>query len=115
MSKTTAILEELCKIDHLHEAVVVGRDGFVIDWQGDMKYDDVGSIIATAIGTIETMGQHTEHGSLNEVMVEYMDGTIIVAPIGNEAILGAVASEGASLSRIRKGVKTALRELEKEI
>ncbi len=115
MSKTVEILKALCKVDHLHNALIVGRDGFVIKGQGDINFEDVGNKIATAIGTTEAMGQSTEHGSLTEIMVEYEEGTIIVAPIGNEAILGAIASEEANLNRIRYEFKKALQKLKKEI
>lgn len=112
-SRSEQILKDLIKTDGVHEALVVGRDGFVIDHAGDMDSESVGAVVSTAIGAVEAMGRDAEQGSLFELMAEYKDGVIIVAPVGRDAVMGIVAEAGANLGRIRHDVKKNLRELER--
>jgi predicted regulator of Ras-like GTPase activity (Roadblock/LC7/MglB family) len=110
-----SILQTLTKVAGIHEALVVGRDGFVIEHVGDMDADSTGAVISTAIGATEAMGSELEQGVLFEMMAEYKEGTVIVAPIGPDAILGIAADETANLGAIRHAVKKNLRELEKAL
>ena len=115
MKGTKAVLNELLKTEGVREALVVGRDGFVIEHAGDMDADAVGAAVSTTLGSVEAMGRNTEQGGLFEVMAEFKEGTIIVAPIGRDAILGITAEEGGNLGAIRLAVKKNLRELEREL
>ncbi len=112
-ARSDQILKDMTKTDSVHEALVVGRDGFVIDHAGDMDAEGVGAIVSTAIGAVEAMGRDAEQGTLFEFMAEYKDGIMIVAPVGRDAVLGIVAEAGANLGRIRHDVKKNLRELER--
>lgn len=114
-SKASAILKDLSGTDGVHEVLVVGRDGFVIDHVGDMDADGVGAVVSTAIGAIEAMGRDTEQGGLFEIMAEFKDGTIIAAPIGRDALLGMVANSEANLGGIRHAAKKAIRDLERAL
>lgn len=113
MPDTQSILKELNKAPGIHQSLVVGRDGFVIENAGDMDSDSVGAIISTALGAIEAMGRDCDQGTLFEVMAEYNNGVIIAAPIGREAVLGIVADNQANLGGIRHAVKKNIKELER--
>ena len=112
-SKANGILKELSQTDGVHECLVVGRDGFVIEHVGDMDAEGVGAVVSTSIGAIEAMGRDTEQGGLFEIMAEYNDGTIIAAPVGRDAVLGLVANSEANLGGIRHAAKKSIRELER--
>jgi uncharacterized protein len=114
-SKVQDMLRDLNATAGIHESVIVGRDGFVIEHLGDMDADGVGATISTAMGTIEAMGRDTDQGSLFEVMAEYNGGTIIAAPVGRDAVLGIVAESDANLGGIRHAVKKSLRDLERAL
>ena len=114
-SRIQDMLKELNATTGIHQSLIVGRDGFVIDHAGDMDSDGVGATISTAIGTIEAMGRDTEQGNLFEVMAEYNGGTIIAAPVGRDAVLGIVAGSEANLGGIRHAVKKKIRELERAL
>ena len=88
-------------------------NGFVIEHVGDMNADEVGAILSTSIGAVEAMGRDANQGRLEEIMAEFADGTVLLAPIGGEAVLGVVARHEANLGRIRYEVKKRLRELER--
>ncbi len=109
------VLMSLTKVQGIHEALVVGRDGFVIEHVGDMEPDATGAVVSTAIGATESMGSELNQGNLFELMAEYKEGTVIVAPVGPDAILGIAASESANLGAIRHAVKKHLRELERAL
>jgi uncharacterized protein len=112
-TKVTTTLREINATDGVHETLVVGRDGFVIEHVGDMNADEVGAILSTSIGAVESMGRDANQGRLEELMAEFADGTVLLAPIGTEAVLGVVAGHGANLGRIRYEVKKRLRDLER--
>jgi len=109
------MLKDLIATPGIHECVVVGRDGFVIENVGDMDADGVGATISTCIGTVESMGRGTDQGGLFELMAEFNDGTVIAAPVGRDAVLGIVASKDANLGGIRNAVKKSIRELERAL
>ena len=113
MERVKNILQELLKTEGVNMSLIVGRDGFVIEHVGDMEADMVGAAVSTSVGAIEAMGANIGRGGLFEVMAEYKDGTVIVAPVGREAVLGIAANEGANLGGIRYAVKKYLRELER--
>jgi hypothetical protein len=109
------IIKELNQTDGVHESLIVGRDGFVIEHVGDMDAEGVGAIVSTAIGAVEAMGRDSEQGGLFEFMAEFKEGVMIVAPVGRDAVLGIVAREDANLGRVRHEVKKNLRELERAL
>lgn len=113
MASVNDVLKDLKATNGIQQALVVGRDGFVIEHIGSMEADVVGAIISTAIGTVEAMGRDMQTGSLFEVMAEYNDGTVIAAPVKKEAVLGIVADKNANLGGIRYAVKKSLAELER--
>ena len=115
MQSTNRILTELNKSSGIHQSLVVGRDGFVIDHVGDMEAESVGAVISTAIGAIEAMGKDCNQGALFEVMAEYKDGVVIAAPIGKDSVLGVVAEQGANLGAVRHSVKKIMQELERAL
>lgn len=113
MFNTDSILKNLNGVPGVHQSLIVGRDGFVINSMGDMEADSVGAVISTAIGAIEAMGRDCKQGGLFEVMAEYNGGVVIAAPIGADAVLGIVADESANLGGVRFTVKKSMKELEK--
>ena len=112
-TRTEQLLRDLNKTDGVHESLIVGRDGFVIDHAGDMDAEAVGAIVSTVIGTVESMGRDADQGGLFELMAEFKEGVMIVAPVGTDAVLGIAAEAGSNLGRIRHEVKKSLRELER--
>ena len=115
MGDLKTILKTLTSTPGISQALVVGRDGFVIEAIGDMDAEEVGAVISTAIGAVEVMGRDCSQGALFEVMAEFKQGTMIAAPVGQEAVLGIVAGVQANLGAIRYAVKKNLRELENSL
>jgi hypothetical protein len=108
MAQLNELLSELVSVQGVKSAVVVGRDGFVIEGLsrgGTVDTDDVGAVISTGIGSSEVMGKELEVGDMTQAMFEYKEGFIVMALIGREAILAVVADLKANLGNIRYQIK----------
>jgi len=115
MNGLRQLLNELVKTDGINTAVVVGRDGFVIDGVSERSALDteaVGAIISTGIGSAEVMGGELKVGMMTQSMFEYQDGVIVLSLAG-EAILAVVADPKANLGMVRLQVKKRAPEIAK--
>ena len=97
-------LNELIKVDGVKTAVVVGRDGFVIEGitsDGSVDIDAVGAVISTGLGTAEVMGRELKVGGLTQAMQEYDEGVLVMSALGAEALLCLVCQLEANLGMVR--------------
>jgi len=101
------ILGEFLNVEGVSAAVVVGRDGFVIEsaTSGKMDIDALGAMASTGIGTSEAMGKELGKGELTQMLVELDKGPIIVSPLSKDELIAIVADITANLGRIRYEVK----------
>ncbi len=101
------ILGEFLNVDGVSAAVVVGRDGFVIEsaTSGKMDIDALGAMASTGIGTSEAMGKELGKGELTQMLVELDKGPIIISPLSKDELIAIVADSTANLGRIRYEVK----------
>ena len=116
MAPLKNLLGELVKIEGVTTAVVVGRDGFVIDGasaHGALDADAIGAVISTGIGSAEVMGGELKLGAMSQSMFEYNEGIIVMSLAGPEAILAVVADIKANLGNVRYQVKKRLPEISK--
>ena len=107
------LLQEIIKTDGVEDALIVGRDGFVIEHVGQLQADMIGVAVSTVIGSVEAMGRTTTKGNLFEVMAEFDEGTIIAAPVGPDAVLGVTSKQGGNLGAIRFAVKKNIEPLKR--
>jgi predicted regulator of Ras-like GTPase activity (Roadblock/LC7/MglB family) len=115
MGALRQVLTELVKTDGINTAVVVGRDGFVLEGVSERSALDteaVGAIISTGIGSAEVMGGELRVGTMTQSMFEYNDGVIVLCLAG-EAILAVVADPKANLGMVRFQVKKRAPEIAK--
>ncbi|MEW6368160.1 MAG: roadblock/LC7 domain-containing protein [Acidobacteriota bacterium] len=117
MPSTREVLNSLVKVEGIASAVVVGRDGFVIDAAGGagMDVEAVGAVISTGFGSSETMGQELKIGKMGQVMAEFDNGVLVSAALGQDAILAIVTSASANLGNVRYQVKKHIKDLEKSL
>ncbi len=102
MAQLNELLRELTDIRGISSAVVVGRDGFVIDGaarEGIVDAAAIGAVASAAVGASEGMGK--ELGELTQAMFEYSGGLIMMALLGYDAILAVVADVNANLGNVR--------------
>ncbi len=104
-----AILDGLLKVEGVTAALVVGRDGFVIEAAAsageEADVDAVGAIAASTLGTSDVMGSELRLGSLGSILIEFEMGPVAVVPVGPEAVLAVVGSKLANLGRVRIEMK----------
>lgn len=114
MVNTKEVLDSLTKVDGIIKAVLVGRDGFVIEAAGDSKTDAeaVGAMVTTAISAYEVMGKELDIGGATQIMAEFERSMVMAAAIGPDAVLAVVTGANANLGSIRYQVKRYSRELE---
>lgn len=101
------ILGEFLKIEGVSAAVVVGRDGFVIESavSGKMDIDALGAMASTGMGTSEAMGKELGKGEISQMLIELEKGPIIMSPLSAEEIIAIVADAAANVGRIRYELK----------
>ncbi len=101
------VLGEFLKIDGVTAAVVVGRDGFVIESavSGKMDIDALGAMASTGMGTSEAMGKELGKGELHQMLVELDHGPIIMSPLSADELIAVVAGNEANIGRIRYELK----------
>ena len=101
------ILGEFLKVEGVSAAVVVGRDGFVIESaiSGKIDIDALGAMASTGMGTSEAMGNELGKGNLDQMLVELEKGPIILSPLSSDELIAIVADSTANVGRIRYELK----------
>ena len=101
------ILGEFLNLEGVSAAVVIGRDGFVIESavSGKMDIDALGAMASTGIGTSEAMGRELGRGQLTQMLVELDNGAIVISPLSKDELIAIVAENASNLGRIRYELK----------
>src|SRR5216684_8297192 len=74
------ILDGLLKVDGVTAALVIGRDGFVIESAAahPIDADAVAAIAASSLAAAEAMGEEMKLGALGSILIEYEIGPVAV-------------------------------------
>ncbi len=118
MADVRTLLGELMKVQGISSAVVIGRDGFVIDGVvngSGVDLETLGAVVTTGFGSAEVMGRELRIGELAQGMVEYKGGLIVMSHLGAQAVLAVVSDLNANLGNVRFQVKKRLPELERAL
>ncbi len=114
MANLKSQLSDLVKVEGINAAVVVGRDGFVIEGisnDGKLDVETVGAVISTGLGSSEVMGKELGVGALSQSLIEFDNGVLVMGTIGKDALLCLVCSTGANLGNVRLQMKKRSPEL----
>jgi len=118
MNNLKEVLNDLSKVEGINAAVVVSRDGFVIEGatrNGSLDAEAVGAVISAGLGSSEVMGRELNVGQMSQMMVEYGKGFIVVSFLGEGAALATVAEATANLGNVRYQVKKRAPLIEKAL
>lgn len=110
---STDVLEEILKVPGVISAVVIGRDGFMIESAGassSISIDNLGASLAHAVNGLEEMGAELSVNKFQDLFVEYGRAVIMCRPIG-DAIVAVIAPDASKLGIIRHKVKPLVDEL----
>ena len=117
MLELNRILNQFLEIAGVEVAVCVGRDGFVIDAASTREADieAIGAMVSTVMGPAENVGHEIGLAEMDQAMMEYQDGIVMMTALGREALLAVVAEKDANLGNVRLQVRRQVPELEKAL
>lgn len=112
--KTSAeVLQQFLEIPGLQGICIIGRDGFVLDFAGNLgriNNDALGASVALVFKGVEDMGRDLSVVPTQTITVEYAGAMIICQPVA-DAICATVCPDSKTLGVIRHKVKTLLPNL----
>lgn len=101
-------------IPGVRQAILVGRDGLMIEGVARDSKEDleaVGAITTSGLSTAEALGQEIGRGSVIGVLMEYEHGLVSVDPLGDFALMVTLSDNAANIGRVRHLVKTSRNEI----
>lgn len=111
-------VRRIAQIDGVTTAAVVARDGFLIEGQssdGRLDAEAVGAVISTGIGSSEVMGNELGAGEMAQALIEFRSGSILIAPLGTDAILAVVTGPDVNIGNVRFQLKRRIPEIEETL
>lgn len=115
MANLKQLLTELASLDGVSAAVVVSRDGFVIESASSKQgidHDALGAVVSSTVGATESLGKGLGLGDLTNVMTEYSSGIVVVNALGEVGALAIVADVKANVGNIRYNAKKRASDIE---
>jgi predicted regulator of Ras-like GTPase activity (Roadblock/LC7/MglB family) len=98
------VLGDLTKKPGVIAAVVVSRDGFVIEGltsEEELDLDALGALTSSALIGWESIGSDMSAGGPQMLLVEFESGPISVSPIAGDAVLVVMGNRLCNLGRMR--------------
>ena len=91
-------------------AVLVDRDGFLVEWAGEMTLpaEVVGAVASRLAQSSEEIGRELGQGALQSMTFEYDAALVLLTNVGREAWLAVTLGDPAMLGAVRHAVKEAL-------
>ncbi|MEB2836968.1 MAG: roadblock/LC7 domain-containing protein [Desulfurococcales archaeon] len=97
------ILGEIAKIEGVQGALLVSKDGFIIDAvipSAEINKDAVAAMVTSMFDAATNFSREFGLGDLSLMTIEYKNSMALGAPIG-DAYLVVLAESGATIGRIR--------------
>ncbi len=103
VSPVRRILSELSRLEGVRGALVVSRDGFVIDAVipgGGVNQEAVAALITGVMENVKKFGDEFNLGESTTITAEYANGMVLIENLG-DAYVVILAERGATVGRIR--------------
>lgn len=96
------LVEALRTRDGVDAAVILGRDGLLIDSHvaPGVDAEAIAARIPSIVSPADDVGQAVGHGSLLTAVLEYEQGHAIISAMSAEALLLVLARPGANLGQL---------------
>jgi uncharacterized protein len=107
-------LSRFLSIPGVRQAILVGRDGLLIEGMTRDGKDDmeaVGAITTTGLSTAEALGQEIARGGVVGVLMEFENAMVSVEPLGEFALMVTLSDNAANIARVRHLVKSSRSEI----
>src|SRR5437660_12923742 len=108
------ILSRFLSIPGVRQAILVGRDGLMIEGltrDGKDDMEAVGAMMTTGLSTAEALGQEIARGGVVGVLMEYEHGLVSVDPLGDFALMVTLSENASTIARVRHLVKASRVEI----
>jgi predicted regulator of Ras-like GTPase activity (Roadblock/LC7/MglB family) len=108
MSELKKLLSDFVRVEGVNAAVVISRDGFVIEGETNgsgLDNEAVGAVVSVGIGSSEVMANELQVGELAQTMFECAKGVVVVTFLGANALLALVSDASANIGNLRYQVK----------
>lgn len=109
------ILAKLAQVNGILGALIIGKDGLIIDFKGDTQTDPdfIGATLAEFFTTGEsTMSEKFKFGELSGITIETSEGKYFLNAINNDTFLVTIGGSNLNLGLIRLEIKTAIENLQ---
>ena len=107
-------LSRFLSIPGVRLAVLVGRDGLLIEGlprEGKEDIEAVGAIMTSSLNTAEALGQEISRGNVVGALMEYEHGLVSIDPLGDFALIVTLFDNASSIGRVRHLVKASRNEI----
>jgi uncharacterized protein len=93
--------------DGVEAAIVLGRDGLVIDGQtiSPLDAEHVAAHVPSVVGAADELGRTAERGTLTTALLEYPGGLAIVSALSPEALLLVILSHHADAGPLLRDLR----------
>ncbi len=110
------VLQELRGVKGVQAVAVLSEDGFVVESlrEEGVELERLSARAAMVLGTAKALGQALGQEGVEEVMVEYPEGALVLVPLKGHHLLLFLDGVG-SLGRVRLVLKRALPKLEEAL
>lgn len=102
MASIRELVAAIRQREGVEAAVVLGRDGLLIDSQAAPPLDPerIAALIPPIIGPADELGGALEHGELLTAVLEYRGRVAILASMSSEAILFVLVTPQANIGQL---------------
>ncbi len=114
MTDLKQTLNRFLSIPGVRQAILVGRDGLMIEGltrDGKEDMEAVGAMMTTGLSTAEALGQEIARGGVVGVLMEYEHGLVSVDPLGDFALVVTLSENASTIARVRPLVKASRGEI----
>jgi CheY-like chemotaxis protein/predicted regulator of Ras-like GTPase activity (Roadblock/LC7/MglB family) len=110
-------LEQLVGTPGVRFAALSDREGFLIEWAGEVptEVQVAGALAACLAESSEGIGRELGQGTLQGMILEYERGTLLLHSLGSTAQLAVLVVDPAALGKVRYYIKKALPELQRAL
>ncbi|GEM_PF-4118782 len=94
MVDTKQILTEIAEMDFICRVLVVGKDGRLLEetpHSEDGYASNLGDSMLFASGALGRLGEAAETADLRHTLIEFKNGVVFLADLGEKALLGIIA------------------------
>jgi len=93
------VVQALARREGVEAVIVLGRDGLAIDSRARDGFDieSVAALVPAVVAASEQLGDAAGRGGFEFGLVEYESGMMLLAELGEEALLAIVFAPGTNI------------------